>query len=935
MTLLTMNTFIRRVLLTVTNLLLVVATVSGQLFDYSIDTIQPPSVGDEIISLKRYGDRMLFLSRDDDRNHSLSSTFGLQQNTRRLSGFDPDRSRIGESLGSIGSRQYTGWNQNPFLFAEIDFATDDIRLFGSNEPGFFTTDQAMAGRFLYNLSSTTSESDIPALRLIQYDPIADTSAIVWSRENTTGLTSLFTNLVAYGRHVYFTAFYDGSQYAFVHDSETLLTTNLGIASDDPRYPFLRNDGGPILRTIDAAGRQAVTVLSPSGIGPPLRMDGTPILAYGTDDYALVANFNGSLYGVDLPAGQTAQVVFAQSNDIFGWPYYAPYLEGETVFAGSSLPDQLYLFRTDGTTVRTRQFLQQTVELSNQQRSVDVEYVANLNGIIAVIYNTFRIALYDPQQDVFETFLLPGRGRYSDFTTHDGKLYYIAKDPDDRTPRIYVLSTQPSEYLRGTVYNDANQDRIRQDDEGPVAGALVNDGTGQLSYTNAAGEFIFRAEPGTNYTLRIVGGGATDCVGPTTPRDEIEVTFDPSEEYDFELAATTIDSPAGVTTTLALAWPRCNTPTVLWATVVNDGCAQLSGSATVRIPEGSTYVESEPAAVAVNGRDLHFDVTDLPPGTTRQFRITVALPDERFTGQTLQTTLLADLTSPTGLNLLDTVQHEDILRCAYDPNDKQVSPSRAEPSNSNYTQFDETLTYTIRFQNTGNDTAYTVRLEDQLPDELSHSTFKPLAASHPYTSSLSESGRLIFLFENIFLPDSTTDLAASQGFVSFQIQAGDDLTDFATADNYASIFFDANQPIITNTVTSTFVEKLDADKDGFNFYEDCNDLSAAISPAAMEVPGNQVDENCDGLLSPVGITEPALIHPLQVYPNPTTGVLTLRYAGNETLLLTLFTSTGQTWAVSSFTGEHRLDLSHAPKGHYLLRVLDRITGAAANRWILVQ
>ncbi|MDA0183794.1 putative metal-binding motif-containing protein [Solirubrobacter phytolaccae] len=49
--------------------------------------------------------------------------------------------------------------------------------------------------------------------------------------------------------------------------------------------------------------------------------------------------------------------------------------------------------------------------------------------------------------------------------------------------------------------------------------------------------------------------------------------------------------------------------------------------------------------------------------------------------------------------------------------------------------------------------------------------------------------------------------------------------------------------------ATFVMLVDADHDRFPESLDCNDHAAHIYPGALEVAGNQVDENCDGVLAP--------------------------------------------------------------------------------------
>jgi len=73
-----------------------------------------------------------------------------------------------------------------------------------------------------------------------------------------------------------------------------------------------------------------------------------------------------------------------------------------------------------------------------------------------------------------------------------------------------------------------------------------------------------------------------------------------------------------------------------------------------------------------------------------------------------------------------------------------------------------LTYKIRFQNTGTDTAFNIVVLDTLSDLLDVSTFVPLVSSHPYALEIVDSNVLKYSFENIMLPDSNINEPGSHG-----------------------------------------------------------------------------------------------------------------------------------------------------------------------------
>jgi uncharacterized repeat protein (TIGR01451 family) len=138
-----------------------------------------------------------------------------------------------------------------------------------------------------------------------------------------------------------------------------------------------------------------------------------------------------------------------------------------------------------------------------------------------------------------------------------------------------------------------------------------------------------------------------------------------------------------------------------------------------------------------------------------------------------------------------------VNASYDPNDKDARPLGFGPEHIVLPGMP--LDYTIRFQNTGNDTAFLVVVRDTLSSDLDPSTFVMRSSSFPCRVDLLGGNILQFTFDQIHLPDSTTNLEGSQGNLTFSIHPRSDLPLGTVVGNSAAIYFDYNKPVITNTV----------------------------------------------------------------------------------------------------------------------------------------
>jgi len=242
--------------------------------------------------------------------------------------------------------------------------------------------------------------------------------------------------------------------------------------------------------------------------------------------------------------------------------------------------------------------------------------------------------------------------------------------------------------------------------------------------------------------------------------------------------------------------RCNESFVTWITIENNGTTAAPSLFTVNIDPATEYLSSFPADPTIVGNTLEFEVPSILPFEQYQIQLVLLGPDEQLTGDTLDFgVVLSNLEG----EVFDSLTYSSVVACAFDPNDKLESNGWTE---NGFVLEGGRLEYTIRFQNTGNDVAMNVRLEDELSEDLDWSTFEAVSWSHEPLIQLSSLGELVVFFSDIMLPDSGASWIDSQGYFKFNILPVANLPVGAVINNTAGIFFDFNEPVITNTTVNT-------------------------------------------------------------------------------------------------------------------------------------
>jgi uncharacterized repeat protein (TIGR01451 family) len=236
--------------------------------------------------------------------------------------------------------------------------------------------------------------------------------------------------------------------------------------------------------------------------------------------------------------------------------------------------------------------------------------------------------------------------------------------------------------------------------------------------------------------------------------------------------------------------------IIW---YNMNCSSTySGTVTLSITGPVTYVSAANGALTpqVIGNSFTYNINNFDSLTPTSFGLMLLTDTTAQAGNQICVHLEIN---PTPLDADTTNNTYDFcyqVVNSYDPNMKEVYPVNVLPG------YDDWFTYTIHFQNTGNAPAFNIRLRDTLDANLDINTFEMLSYSH--LANIQLNGNILTVrFNNIMLPDSTTDYEGSMGYFQYRIKPLPNLPNGTQIENTAYIYFDYNAPIVTNTTQNNF------------------------------------------------------------------------------------------------------------------------------------
>ncbi len=344
------------------------------------------------------------------------------------------------------------------------------------------------------------------------------------------------------------------------------------------------------------------------------------------------------------------------------------------------------------------------------------------------------------------------------------------------------------------------------DSGTVSGDVVADQTGN---------YTVHVSSGTHTVSPILENPSYFTVSPSS----VSVTF-PQQANPFTqsfcITANGVHNDAEITM-IPVSVARPGFDATYKLIYHNKGNQVLSGSVQLVFQDSLLdFVTANPAVTNQSPNILSWDYVNLQPFESREIIVVLNVNTPTETPPVTMGTLLNFLATVTHtatdeIPADNTFEFKQVVVASMDPNDKTCLEGATVTSD----MIGKYVHYLIRFENTGNYPAENVVVKDLIDaTKFDVNSLVPLSGSHPYITRISNTNKIEFIFENINLP---FDDAHNDGYVAFKIKTKPTLTVGDTFSNTASIYFDYNAPIVTNTATTTIQALANTDFDSAGYF----------------------------------------------------------------------------------------------------------------------
>ena len=384
---------------------------------------------------------------------------------------------------------------------------------------------------------------------------------------------------------------------------------------------------------------------------------------------------------------------------------------------------------------------------------------------------------------------------------------------------------------------------KSDFKTPYSGVLIKTNSGLITISDSLGHYQFEYYL-KDYFTELSISSSQFYNSPLKINTEYGFYKGPQNLYTYKLSET----DAAIFLNSSRNRPGFTIP--YYVSIHNRGKNPLTTNVSVILDGNLTYTSQsgENKPTTASGQTLTWDNITVESGATKRLIFYATLDRKTPLGTELVSTAQLIMATPDDVPENDKTTFKTIVSGSFDPNDKLVTYAGA--FTEGYVYDTTSFEYTIRFQNTGTDTAFTVRVEDVISNNLDLTTIKFIDSSHE--SAISISGDTVkWLFENILLADSNTNEPASHGFVRFFInqktgnQAGTEIK------NKAAIYFDFNDPVITNEIVSTVNNDIVTELEHEISYQTQGIISAYPNPARTTISINAEGAGSFELFNAIG------------------------------------------------------------------------------------